>query len=151
MPQIDYENIYKRALSRIHDLDLANLPKEDFYDYMKEWLTSAFANPRLRKCFSSFVIYNDLNILEFELNYSVDEIYDINFVTNILAEGLIINYFPSKIEDSVHLAVMVGSEKEKKLIDNYAKKLERLKTLKTELNRELAQHGYYFKSYGDGT
>ena len=98
MPSITYDSIYKRALSRITDLELATYTEEDFYDYMKEWLHSAASSTLLRKKFSKFSLDDEIMTLTFELSNSVDENYDSDFVISTLAKGLIINYFPQKLE-----------------------------------------------------
>lgn len=148
MPSISYEAIYKRALTRINDLELATYTQDDFYDYLKEWLQTASSNPLLRKKFSKFSLDDELMTLTFELNNSVDEDYDKNFVTSILAKGVIVNYFPSKLENSANLAVMIGGKEEKKLLGNYKQNIERLDALNREFERELSRHTYYFSEYG---
>ena len=75
-------------------------------------------------------------------------IYDKNSVTSILAKGVIINYFPSKLEHSANLAVMIGGKEEKKLLGNYNQNMERLKILERDFERELSRHTYYFSEYG---
>ena len=87
-------------------------------------------------------------ILTFELNNSVDEEYDKNFVTSILAKGVIINYFPSKLENMMHLATWIGGKQEKISRNNYNQNMERLKTLERDFERELSRHTYYFSEYG---
>ena len=148
MPSINYETIYKRALTRINDLELATYTQDDFYEYLKEWLQTASSNPLLRKKFSKFSLDDELMTLTFELNNSVDEDYDKNFVTSILAKGVIVNYFPSKLENSANLAVMIGGKEEKKLLGNYKQNIERLDALNREFERELSRHTYYFSEYG---
>ena len=148
MPSIKYEAIYKRALTRINDLELATYTQDDFYEYLKEWLRTTSSAPLLRKKFSKYSLDDELMTLTFELNNSVDEEYDKNFVTSILAKGGIINYFPSKLEHSANLAVMIGGKEEKKLLGNYNQNMERLKTLERDFERELSRHTYYFSEYG---
>lgn len=148
MSSIDYETIYKRALVRIDDLKLLNYSKEDFYDFMSELLKSCMSVPKLRKLFSSFSFDDEIESLEFNLSNSVDESYDIQFVTNILAKGIIINYLPSRLESTVHLATMIGGTEEKKLVDNYKTNIERLKNLEKEFDLEISQHSYYFGNNG---
>ena len=148
MPSINYETIYKRALTRINDLELATYTQDDFYEYLKEWLQTASSNPLLRKKFSKFSLDDELMTLTFELNNSVDEDYDKNFVTSILAKGVIVNYFPSKLENSANLAVMIGGKEEKKLLGNYKQNIDRLDALNREFERELSRHTYYFSEYG---
>ena len=86
--------------------------------------------------------------INFTLTNSVDDSYDSEFVKTILAKGIIINYFPSKLENTKNLATMIGGKEEKKLIDNYSKNMERLTQLKREWELELSRHTYYFGEYG---
>lgn len=148
MPSISYEQIYKRALSMINDLELATYTEQDFYDILCQWLRTTSSTPLLRKKFSSYVLDDEIMRLDFTLTNSVDDYFDEDFVTTILAKGVVINYFPSKLEHTKNLATMVGGKEEKKLIDNYSKNIERLNQLKREWERELSRHTYYFGEYG---
>lgn len=148
MPSVSYESIYKRALMRINDLELASYKQDDFYDFLREWLHTAASSTVFRKKFSNFVLNDEFMELNFEIKGSVDEFYDVEFVTSILAKGVIINYFPSKLEHTANLAVMVGGKEERKLLGNYDKNMERLKTLERDFEREISRHSYYFNEYG---
>lgn len=148
MPSLKYEDIYKRALTMINDLELATYTEEDFYDTLCEWLHTTSSLPLLRKKFSSYAIDDEIMELNFTLSNSVDDFYDSEFVKTILAKGIIINYFPSKLENTKNLATMIGGKEEKKLIDNYSKNIERLTQLKREWELELSRHTYYFGEYG---
>ena len=148
MPSIEYDDIYKKSLTMINDLELATYTKDDFYDILCEWLHTASSLPLLRKKFSSFSLDDEIMKLDFTLTNSVDDSYDLEFVKMILAKGIIINYFPSKLENTKNLATMIGGKEEKKLIDNYSKNMERLRELKKELELELSRHTYYFTEYG---
>ena len=148
MPSLKYEDIYKRALTMINDLELATYTEEDFYDTLCEWLHTTSSLPLLRKKFSSYAIDDEIMELNFTLSNSVDDFYDSEFVKTILAKGIIINYFPSKLENTKNLATMIGGKEEKKLIDNYSKNIERLTQLKRKWELELSRHTYYFGEYG---
>ena len=148
MPSIEYETIYKRSLSMIDDIDLASYTEDDFYDNLAEWLHTASGNPSLRKKFSSFSLDDEIMTLTFELANGVDTYFDTEFATTVLAKGLVICYFPHKLENTKNLAVMIGGKEEKRLIDNYSKNMERLNELKREYERDLSRHSYYFNGYG---
>lgn len=148
MASIEFDTIYKRALSRMNDLRLASYMESDFYEIMLEWLKSCSSSPRFRKLFSSFVVDEDSEEVSFVINHKVDDNYDIEFVTTLLAKGIILNYLPSRLEDTVHLATMIGGTEEKKLLDNYKNNMERLNRLDREFNRDIARHTYYFGNYG---
>lgn len=148
MPSLKYEDIYKRALTMINDLELATYTEEDFYDTLCEWLHTTSSLPLLRKKFSVYSFDDEIMELNFTLSNSVDDFYDSEFVKTILAKGIIINYFPSKLENTKNLATMIGGKEERKLIDNYSKNIERLTQLKREWELELSRHTYYFGEYG---
>jgi len=148
MPSLNYEDIYKRALTMINDLELATYTEEDFYSVLCEWLHTTSSFPLLRKKFSTYSFDDEIMNINFTLTNSVDDFYDSEFVKTILAKGIIINYFPSKLENTKNLATMIGGKEEKKLIDNYSKNMERLTQLKREWELELSRHTYYFGEYG---
>lgn len=148
MPSLKYEDIYKRALTMINDLELATYTEEDFYNVLCEWLHTTSSFPLLRKKFSTYSFDDEIMNINFTLTNSVDDFYDSEFVKTILAKGIIINYFPSKLENTKNLATMIGGKEEKKLIDNYSKNMERLAQLKREWELELSRHTYYFGEYG---
>ena len=130
-------------------MKLASYTESDFYEVMLEWLKSCSSSPRFRKLFNSFIVDEDAEVVEFRMNQSVDDYYDTDFVTTMLAKGIILNYLPSRLEDTVHLATMIGGTEEKKLLDNYKNNMERLNRLNREFNRDIARHSYYFGSYGE--
>ena len=148
MPSLSYESIYKKALTMINDLELATYTEDDFYNILREWLQTTSSLPLLRKKFSSYSLDDEIMTLTFTLNNSVDDEFDKNFVKTILAKGIIINYFPSKLENTKNLATMIGGKEEKKLIDNYSKNIERLTQLEREWERDLSRNSYYFSEYG---
>lgn len=148
MPSLKYEDIYKRALTMINDLELATYTEEDFYSVLCEWLHTTSSFPLLRKKFSTYSFDDEIMNINFTLTNSVDDFYDSEFVKTILAKGIIINYFPSKLENTKNLATMIGGKEERKLIDNYSKNMERLTQLKREWELELSRHTYYFGEYG---
>ena len=148
MPSLKYEDIYKRALTMINDLELATYTEEDFYSVLCEWLHTTSSFPLLRKKFNTYSFDDEIMNINFTLTNSVDDFYDSEFVKTILAKGIIINYFPSKLENTKNLATMIGGKEERKLIDNYSKNMERLTQLKREWELELSRHTYYFGEYG---
>ena len=93
---------------------------------IRDRLHTVMSDPLFRKQFSEFTLDDELMTLAFTLTNSVDDSFDTEFVTSLLAKGIIINYMPSKIDTDKNLAVMIGSDKEKKLIGNYNKNMERL-------------------------
>ena len=67
MPSLEYESIYKRALTMINDLDLATYTQNDFYEVLGEWLHTAISLPLFRKKFESFSLNDSIMKLTFTL------------------------------------------------------------------------------------
>ena len=149
MPSVSYEDIYKKSLSMIDDLKLATYTKDDFYEALKQWLSTASSYTLLRKKFTSYVLDDEIMQLSFELVNSVDEYYDVEYVKAIMAKGVIISYFPTKLEQDKNFVMIVGGKEEKNLANNnYSRNMERLADLKREWELELTRHSYYFGEYG---
>nr|DAW33467.1 MAG TPA: hypothetical protein [Caudoviricetes sp.] len=149
MPSVNYEDIYKKSLSMIDDLKLATYTKDDFYEALKQWLHNASSYTLLRKKFTSYILDDEIMQLSFELVNSVDEYYDIEYVKAIMAKGVIISYFPTKLEQDKNFIMIVGGKEEKNLANNnYSRNMERLDDLKREWELELTRHSYYFGEYG---
>ena len=149
MPSISYDSIYKKTLTMIDDLDLATYTENDFYYVLREWLHTTFSNPMVRKKFSEYSPDDELMTLTFTLNNSVDDWYDTEFVKTFLAKGMVINYFPQKLENSKNISAAIGGKEEKVLLNTYSKNMERLAQLRRDWERELSQHSYYFGEYGE--
>lgn len=146
---IDHQDVYDKALMRIDDIELSQMVEEDFYNSLNMWLRSFVADQRFRKMFSYFVMDDDMQTIEFELKNSIDETYDCEYVSSVLAKGLVLNYFPMKLEQSSYLNMIVygGDEKIK---DNYKNAQARLAVLRKEVDIEISQHSYYFGRYENG-
>ena len=80
MPSLKYEDIYKRALTMINDLELATYTEEDFYSVLCEWLHTTASFPLLRKKFSAYSFDDEIMNINFTLTNSVDDFYDSEFV-----------------------------------------------------------------------
>lgn len=76
MPSIQYEQIYKKALSMISDLELATYTEQDFYEILCQWLRTTSSTPLLRMKFSSYVLDDVMEKLDFTLKNSVDDYFD---------------------------------------------------------------------------
>lgn len=99
-----YETIYNRALSKIEDPMLIQLPEEDFESMLHGWLTSAIA--KHRKC------TNDLSDRDDELRQFNVDLTDIE--QEILAILMVREWLAPQL-NSVTLTSQVFGGKEEKL------------------------------------
>ena len=112
-----------------------------------ERLHNVIGKPRVRRLFSSIVLDDEIQQIDFILNNSVDEASDIDFVTDLLILGMTIEWLQPQVDSILHTSVMIGGKEEKKLLDNHKNMIDRLDSMKTELNKMIRDYGYMYNSY----
>lgn len=152
MASLNYNKVYSRLFTKIEAYDFIELSEEMLNEFLCNWLHSASANPYVRRLFSSFVIDDEVQLINYEMKYSVDELSDEEFVVEILALGVAIGWLEPKVNSinninqrfgtsdqkwysqSAHLAELRG------LLDDFKKKQRRM----------IADRGWAWNSYLDG-
>lgn len=144
---LPYETVFSRTLGRINDPKELSLDESDLLEIYTERLHNVISNPRVRRLFSSLVLDDNIQQIEFELNNSVDETSDMAFVAGILVLGMTIEWLQPQVDSIMHTSVMIGGKEEKKLLDNHKNMIDRLDSMKTELNKRIRDYGYMYNSY----
>lgn len=144
---LPYETIFSRTRGRISDSKELSLDENDLLEIYTERLNNVISNPRVRRLFSSLTLDDEIQQLDFTLNNSVDETADMNFVVGILVLGMTIEWLQPQVDSIMHTSVMIGSKEEKKLLDNHKNMIDRLDSIKTELNKRIRDYGYMYNSY----
>ena len=152
MASLNYDKIYSRLFTKIEAYDFIELSEEMLNEFLCNWLHSASANPYVRRLFSSFVIDDEVQLITYEMKYSVDELSDEEFVIEILALGVVISWLEPKINSISNIAQMFGSKDEK--FFSQSQHLSELRGLisdfKKQQRRMIADRGYVWNSYLDG-
>ena len=144
---LPYETIFSRTRGRISDPKELSLDENDLLEIYTERLNNVISNPRVRRLFSSLTLDDEIQQLDFTLNNSVDETSDMNFVVGILVLGMTIEWLQPQVDSIMHTSVMIGGKEEKKLLDNNKNMIDRLDSMKTELNKRIRDYGYMYNSY----
>ena len=144
---LPYETVFSRTRGRINDPKELSLSENDLLDIYTERLHNVIGKPRVRRLFSSIVMDDEIQQIDFTLNNSVDEASDIDFVTNLFVLGMTIEWLQPQVDSILHTSVMIGGKEEKKLLDNHKNMIDRLDSMKTELNKMIRDYGYMYNSY----
>ena len=144
---LPYETIFSRTRGRINDPKELSLDENDLLEIYTERLNNVIANPRVRRLFSSLTLDDEIQQLDFTLNNSVDETADMNFVIGILVLGMTIEWLQPQVDSIMHTSVMIGSKEERKILDNHKNMIDRLDSMKIELNKRIRDYGYMYNSY----
>ena len=146
-----YEEIYSRFYLKETDSNLFKLPKEDAYEMMCEWLHTVAAMPYVRKRFVTLTLNDELYELTFELVNSIDKTdnktSDNEFVKELFAQGMVICWMRPQIETNINLAVMMGTNEEKVMLNNYKANIARLESLEKNFKKFIRDYGYFNNSY----
>ena len=144
---LPYETIFSRTRGRISDPKELSLDESDLLEIYTERLHNVTSNPRVRRLFSSLALDDEIQQMEFELNNSVDETSDMDFVAGIFVLGMTVEWLQPQVDSIMHTSVMIGGKEEKKLLDNHKNMIDRLDSMKTELNKRIRDYGYMYNSY----
>lgn len=144
---LPYETIFSRTRGRISDPKELSLDENDLLEIYTERLHNVIGKPRVRRLFSSIALDDEIQQINFTLNNSVDEASDIDFVTDLLILGMTIEWLQPQVDSILHTSVMIGGKEEKKLLDNHKNMIDRLDSMKTELNKTIRDYGYMYNSY----
>ena len=113
MTSLTYDVIYSRLFSKIEAYDFIELSEEELNDFMCNWIHSASANPYVRRLFKSFALDDEVQEIQYEMKYSVDEFSDTEFVTEIVTLGVLSAWLEPKINSINNIVQMFGSKEEK--------------------------------------
>ena len=144
---LPYETVFSRTRGRINDPKELSLNENDLLEIYTERLNNVIGNPRVRRLFSSIVMDDEIQQIDFTLNNSVDETSDKAFVTNLFVLGMTIEWLQPQVDSLKATAAMVGTKEEKMMINPHKTNMDRLDNMKTELNKMIRDYGYMYNSY----
>lgn len=144
---LPYETIFSRTRGRIDDPKELSLDKNDLLEIYTERLHNILGKPRVRRLFSSIVMDDENQMVEFELKNPVDKLTDMDFVIDIFLTGMTIEWLQPQVDSVLYTSMMIGSNTEKKISDPQKNMINRLDSLKKELNRTIRDYGYMHNSY----
>jgi hypothetical protein len=147
---LSYETIFSRVRGKIDDPKELSLEKNILNEIYVERLHNVIGNPRVRRLFSSVTLDDEIQQITYELNNSVDEFADDEFVIDIFTLGIVIEWLQPRVDSVLYTAPMIGGKEEKKIIDGHSNMIDRLKSMKTELNKKIRDYGYMYNSYVNG-
>lgn len=152
MTSLNYNEVFSIFYSRVEAYDFLSLKNDEVNEFLCSWIRSVISKPYIRRLFTSISIDDEIQVLSYELKYSVDEDSDRYFVTEILGLGIAIQWLEPKINSTMNIAQMFGSKEEK--FFSQSQHLKELRDLKESLHREqrsmIRDRGYAWNSYLDG-
>lgn len=149
---ISYFNIFKRFHSKIEDYGLIGLLPSDVYAKEREWLVSALSLPDVFRLFTQLERDDTVAELDYELDYTVNEAVDRDFVENVLAVGMVLSWTSIRLRSTLNLTQMYGGKEEK--FYSQSAHIAELRQVNHEALKELKgiirDRGFFYNEYLDG-
>lgn len=144
---LSYEKIFSRVRNKIDDPKELSLDLSILNEIYVERLHSVVGNQRVRRLFSSIRLDDEINEIDYQLENSVDEYSDEDFVIELFVLGMVIEWLQPKVDSILFTAPMIGGKEEKKILDHHKDTINRLDSLKVELEKKIRDYGYMYNSY----
>lgn len=149
MPSITYNQIKSRFLSKIEDYKFLTEYEDFSNEFIKEWLRSTLAKPKVRRIFDALSIDEEMDNFDFEIKYPVDDFSDAEYVIDILAYGIVVGWLEPKVQSTINIQQMYGGKEEKFYAQ--ANHLDTIKELLSEsyskIGKLIRDRGYIYNSY----
>lgn len=153
MASISYDDVYSIFLSSITDYHLLNADVSDIYGQFAENLHKVLGEPYVRRLFSSLIAHDDVLILEYEMKNPVSDDEDRDFVINMLAKGMLVEWIKPQVNKTSLTAQMFAGKEQKfysqKEMLNEMQSL--LSNARLEMRKMIRERGYIYNPYLEGT
>lgn len=114
MASLSYEKIISSLLRKINDYDFLTDSVDDVNASLTEYLHSTISKPYCRRLFASLTLDDELQELEYNLKVVTDEGQDDDFVVEMLALGMLIEWLEPQQNSKLLTQQMITSSKESK-------------------------------------
>ena len=140
----DFESIYSRFYLRVKDYEMVGLDEKVVKEMLNGYLKSTLSKPMVRRLFQSISNDDDLEEVEYELRNSLDEGSDQDFVEEVLATGMVVEWCNPRYQSTL-LTSQLLSNSEQKYYSQAAHLAEMNKLLtktQTDLRKLIRDYGY---------
>ena len=113
-----FDEIFSRFMLKVTDYSFVEMEDDLVYDMMIGWMVSTLSKPYVRRIFSSLVVDEDLEEIEFELANPEDEQSDADYAMEVIATGMVVEWVTPQVNSVINTQQMF-SGKELQLTQKY--------------------------------
>lgn len=150
MITLEFDDVFTNFHNKVDAYDFLDFEDYEIEELEIEWLRAACTKPYVRRLFSSFQFdEEDDEVINFEMLYEVDDDFDADFVKEILAIGMGVEWLTPKVNSLIGINQMYGSKEEKFYSEaQHMKEVRALRdSWKNEQRKLIRDRGYTFNSY----
>ena len=144
MASSEYSEIYSRFYLRIKDYEMSGLDEQLVKNMLTGYLRSTLSKPMVRRLFQSLTIDDDIEEIEYELREPFDEDSDKDFVEEVLALGMTVEWCNPKYQSTLLTSQMFSNSEQKYYSQaaHLAEIKELLNKSQTDLRKLIRDRGY---------
>lgn len=113
MITIEFTDVFDVFHEKIDAYDFLDLSNDEIENFEKSWLRTAGSKPYVRRLFSTYNMDSDNETVSFEMSYAIDDDTDRDFVIEILALGMVVEWLNPKVTSLDNIFQVFGSKEEK--------------------------------------
>ena len=144
-----YEDIYSRFYLRVEDYNIVGLEEKLVKEMMNGWLRATLSNTYVRRLFETLTIDDDVEELEYTMKFPVSDSEDQDFVEEVLAIGMVVQWLSPKYHSTLNTAQFFSNSDQKYY--SQANHMAELKDMyhraKNDLRKMIRDRGYINNSY----
>lgn len=149
----EFSNIYSRFYLRITDYNLAGLNESIAKEMMNGWMHATLSKPYVRRLFGALTIDDDVEEIEYELKFPTSDSEDQDFIEQIIAMGMVIEWLQPQVNSVLNTAQMFSNSEQKFYSQaNHLEVLQQLlKKNQNDQRKLIRDRGYIYNSYLSAT
>lgn len=145
----EFESIYSRFYLRVEDYNMIGLKENLVNEMMNGWMRSTLSKPYVRRLFDTLTIDEDMEELEYTMKFPVSDEEDQDFVEEVIAHGMVVEWLSPKYHSTLNTAQMFSNSEQK--FYSQANHMSELKDMyhraKNDLRKLIRDRGYINNSY----
>lgn len=140
----EFDEIYSRFYLRVKDYETSGLEENLVKQMLLGYLKSTLSKPMVRRLFQSVTLDEDIEEIEYELRNSLDEDSDKDFVEEVLALGMVVEWLSPRYHSTLLTSQLVSNSEQKFYSQkNHMDGLEIMYTkAQTDLRKLIRDYGY---------
>lgn len=145
----EYNELYSRFYLMVEDYNLVALDERLAKEMMNGWMRSTLSKPYVRRLFKSLDVDDDVEEIEYELKFPVSEDEDKDFVEELIALGMVVEWVSPKYHSTLNTAQFFSNTEQK--FYSQANHMTELKDMyhraKNNLRKLIRDRGYIYNQY----
>lgn len=145
----EFDELYSRFYLRVEDYNIVGLEEKVVTNMMNGWIKSTLSKPYVRRLFDELDFDEDIGELEYEMKFPVSEEEDKDFVEEVIALGMVVEWLSPKYHSTLLTSQMFSNSDQKYY--SQANHMTELKDMyhraQNDLRKLIRDRGYIYNGY----